>query len=121
VKGHDNFIRAALEANDEATALYFVSVAEQLEETHRQCKIDRIVASMYLPAGVLKDGTLFLPLQVDYLVWSAEVARLFTDFTKKVVIPEHCKKAEVRVLGDLSPRAKSELSQIGVVVSIDPP
>jgi hypothetical protein len=121
VKGHENFIRAALEANDEATALYFVSVAEQLEETHQQRKIDRIVASMYLPAGVLKDGTLFLPLQVDYLVWSADVSRLFSDFNKKVVIPERCKKAEVRVLGDLSARAKSELSRIGVVVSVDPP
>jgi hypothetical protein len=121
VKGHGNFIRATLEANDEATALFFVSVAEQLAETHQTRPIDRIVASMYLPAGVLKDGTLFLPLQVDYLVWAKDVAKVFTDFKQRVVVPERCKQAEVYIIGDVSVRAKKELSEIGVVVTVERP
>jgi hypothetical protein len=119
VKGHANFVRAALEANDEATALYFVAVAEQLAETHQARPLDRIVASLCLPAGVLRDGTLFLPLQVDYLVWTKEVAKVFTDFSKRVVVPERCKKAEVHIIGDLSPRAKMELARIGVVLTVE--
>lgn len=119
VKGHANFVRAALEANDEATALYFVTVAEQLADTHAKRPLDRIVASLYLPAGVLRDGTLFLPLQVDYLVWTKDVSRVFTDFTKRVVVPERCKRAEVYIIGDLSPRARTELSRIGVVLTVE--
>jgi hypothetical protein len=121
VKGHGNFIRTALEANDEATALFFVAVAEQLVETHQTRKLDRIVASLCLPAAVLKDGTLFLPLQVDYLVWTKDVAKVFADFKKRVVIPERCKRAEVYIIGDLSPRARKELSTIGVVVTVERP
>lgn len=119
VKGHENFVRAALEANDEATALYFVSIAEQLAETHHTRPLDRIVASLYLPAAVLRDGTLFLPLQVDYLVWTEDVAKIFADFSKKVVVPERCKKAEVHIIGDVSPRASMELSRIGVVLTVE--
>ncbi len=119
VKGHAHFVRAALEANDEGTALYFVAVAEQLAETHRIRPLDRIVASLYLPAAVLRDGTLFLPLQVDYLVWTKDAARVFADFSKRVVVPERCKKAEVRIIGDLSPRAARELSHIGVVLTVE--
>jgi hypothetical protein len=119
VKGHANFVRAALEANDESTALFFVTVAEQLAETHNTRPLERIVASLYLPAGVLRDGTLFLPLQVDYLVWTKDVAKVFSDFSKRVVVPERCKRAEVYIIGDLSPRARSELSRIGVVLTVE--
>ncbi len=118
VTGHSDFIRAACEATNEPSTLYFVSVAEALEKKHAQTPIRSIVASTYLPAALLKDGSLFMPLSVDYLFWTEQVAGIFQDFQRQVVKPSKVGKVQIAVRGKISNKARETLVvALGATVS----
>ncbi len=110
VAGHAEFIRVAAQAQNEPSTLYFVSVAEAFEKRHEQTPLTRIVASNHLPAALLKDGNLYLPLSVDYLFWTEEVAAIFSDFQSRVVAPTNATKTLITVRGSLTPTARARLS-----------
>jgi hypothetical protein len=116
VSGRSLFIKAASVAKNEPSALYFVSVAEALEKLHKKRPLKKIVASMYLPAGVTKDTTLYVPLSVDYLFWTKEVEGIFVDFRKRVTLEESFRSVEVHVRGKVSPRARKALQVLGIAV-----
>jgi hypothetical protein len=118
VKGHDAFIRAANQATNEPSALYFVSIAEALEKRHQKTPLQKIVASMYLPAALTKDRTLYLPLSVDYLFWTEQVAQIFQDFKAQVVKEAPFNKMQVSIRGQATPRAKQALEGLGASVTV---
>jgi hypothetical protein len=70
VAGRSLYIKAALQAKNEPSTLYFVSVAEYLEKVQKDTPLKKIVSSLYIPAGVTKKGVLIVPLAVDYLFWT---------------------------------------------------
>jgi hypothetical protein len=117
VKGHDAFIRAANQATNEPSALYFVSIAEALEKRHRKTPLQRIVASMHLPAVITKDKTLYLPLSVDHLFWTEQVAEIFKDFKAQVLKEAAFNKIQVAIRGQATPRAKQALEGLGATVT----
>ncbi len=117
VSGHSDFIRAACEATNEPSTLYFVSVAEVLEKKHAQTPIRSIVASTYLPAALLKDGTIFMPLSVDYLFWTEQVAGIFRDFQQQVVKPSKVSRVHIAVRGKISRRSREALAALGATAS----
>jgi len=117
VPGHAEFIRAASQAQNEPSTLYFVSVAEAFEKRHAKNPITRIVASGQLPAALLKDGTLYLPLSVDYLFWTEEVASIVNDFQTRVVGPTKAKKTLITIRGGLSLMARAHLENGTTVVT----
>lgn len=117
VTGHAEFIRAACQAKNEPSAMYFVSVAEHLEKLHASVPLKRIVASTYLPAALLSDGSLYLPLSVDYLFWTKEVAGIIKDFQEATTRVMGAKRLTVAIRGKASPKARRELAAIGAKVS----
>lgn len=116
VKGHNDFIRAANEAKNEPSALYFVSVAEALEKRHKKTPLTTIVASRCLPAGLTAHGTLYLPLSVDYLFWTEEVASIIKDFTTRVWSAVRPKSFEVAIRGKASTLARQSLVDLGATI-----
>jgi hypothetical protein len=72
---------------------------------------------MYLPAAVTSSGLLYVPLPVDYLFWTEEVAGIFRDFEKLVLKPNNAKRAQVNIFGRASPMALDNLRGMGVEVA----
>lgn len=116
VTGHTEFIRAACEATNEPSALYFVSVADAFEKQHSKNRLKSIVASTLLPATVTEDRTLLLPLSVDYLFWTQEVAGIFKDFQTQVMNPSKASRVRIAVRGRVSKRARAALEAFGANV-----
>ena len=116
VTGRALFIKAAVEARNEPSSLYFVSVAEYLEKIDKTQPLNRIVSSLYLPAGITKKGVLVVPLSVDYLFWTKEVAGIFDDFKRRVTLEEKFSSVEIYIRGRVSPRARQALEGLGATV-----
>lgn len=117
VNGFNNFIRAANEAKNEPSTLYFVSVAEALEKRHQKTPLTTIFASRCLPAGLTTTGTLYLPLSVDHLFWTEAVATIIKDFTTRISSTVRPKAFEIAIRGKVSPMARKALSDSGAVVT----
>ncbi len=117
VPGHSDFIRAACQATNEPSALYFVSVAESLENLSSIMRIKKIVSSLHLPAAVTQEGTLYVPLSVDYLFWTEAVAGIFKDFKGRVMKEASFSSADIVVRGHVSPLARKMLESMGARVS----
>lgn len=117
VKGHDRFIELATGATNEPTTLYFVTVAEALQKMHKRRPLKRIVASLVIPGAVTKDGMLYLPLSVDYLFWTEEVAGILSGFQERVMKEERFSSVEIRLRGKASPLALRSLQAMGATVT----
>ena len=70
------------------------------------------MSQVVVPAGVTKNGDLIVPLPVDHLVWTKEVATVFKDFEKRVT-NYPVRRSEIRIAGTASPRAIEELKRLG--------
>ena len=117
VAGRALFIKVALTAKNEPSTLYFVSVAEYLEKVQKETPLKKIVSSLNLPAAVTKTGVLIVPLSVDYLFWTSEVAGIFDDFKSRVMKEESFSSVEIRVRGRISVQARKALEGMGAKVS----
>ena len=117
VAGRSLFIKAALQAKNEPSTLYFVSVAEYLEKIQKETPLKKIVSSLYVPAGVTKKGVLIVPLSVDYLFWTQEVGGIFDDFKARVTKEESFSSVEIHVRGRVSARAMTALQSLGAKVT----
>lgn len=117
VPGHTEFIRAACQATNEPSALYFVSIAESLENLSSVTRIKKIVSSLHLPAAVTTDGVLYVPLSVDYLFWTESVAGIFKDFGSRVLKEATFSSTDIVVRGQVSPMARQMLEKMGARVS----
>ncbi|MEY4668753.1 MAG: hypothetical protein RL518_1452 [Pseudomonadota bacterium] len=116
VAGRALFIKAALQAKNEPSTLYFVSVAEYFEKVQKETPLKKIVSSLYIPAGVTKKGVLIVPLSVDYLYWTKEVAGIFDDFRDRVTKEESFSSVEMRIRGRVSRQARTALEALGAKV-----
>ena len=117
VAGHSDFIRAACEATNEPSTLYFVSIAEHLEKVHKRSPLARITAPTFLPTALLKDGSLYLPLSIDYLFWTEEVAGILTKVISSTVPSIRAKRLRVAIRDKTSALARRSLEALGVSVT----
>jgi hypothetical protein len=117
VAGRALFIKAALQAKNEPSTLYYVSVAEHLEKVQKETPLKKIVSSLYIPAAVTKKGALIVPIAVDYLFWTREVAGIFEDFRDRVTKEESFSSVEVHVRGRISAQARDALQSLGAKVT----
>jgi hypothetical protein len=118
VSGHNQFIELANRSDNEPTTLYFVSVAEAMEKLHKKRPLRKIVTSLRIPAAVTRDGLLYIPLSVDYLFWTQEVAGILADFKKRVMAEEKFSTVEFRIRGKVSPLAHRNLEALGAQVVV---
>ena len=70
-----------------------------------------------LPAARAKDGGIIVPLPVDYIYWTGEVAKGFSNFRLTAEKKYAPKRIELQIEGSLSPRARRELTELRYVVN----
>jgi hypothetical protein len=117
--GADNFLRVAEEIKSSAGGMYLLNASRMLNQYHsNKSKIVRFAGAMMIPAGVTAEGHLVVPVAVDRLQWTPEVAGVFTNFKQRVIHDVPLKSGEVLLLGDISPLAKANLEKLGATVSI---
>jgi hypothetical protein len=115
----ENFFELAAGADDRSSAYFYVMMAEQLAEIHREeVPIVRLVAGVRIPAGMAEDGHLIVPLPVDHLVWSEEIAGVFQDSVRRVRVEDQVDVtySELRIVGTVSDRARAGLEGFGMKV-----
>jgi hypothetical protein len=117
VPGHAGFIRAANEATNEPSSLYFVVVADCLERLHATRPLKAIVSSLQLPAAVTVDKALYVPVPADYLFWTETTAGIFADFKARVMKETSFSSAEIVVRGKVSALTRKNLEAMGAKVT----
>jgi len=120
--GVDNFIRVVEEIKSPAGGMYILNASRMINQYHAtKGKIVRFVGAMMIPAGLTAEGHLVVPISVDRLHWTREVAGVFTNFKQRVIREAPIKSAEVLLLGDISPLAKANLEKLGATITVVKP
>jgi hypothetical protein len=116
VQGHAEFITAACAATNESSALYFVAVAESLEKLNSKNPVKKIFASFYLPAALTKSNKIFIPLPVDYLFWTQEVAGIFKALKARIQREGQVSAVELSIPGRVSPLARIQIEGLRIEI-----
>jgi hypothetical protein len=118
----DNFLKVAEAIKSPAGGMYLLNASRMVNQYHsNKNKIVRFVGAMMIPAGLTADGHLVVPISVDRLHWTREVAGVFTNFKQRVTHEAPVKSGEVLLFGDLTPWAKTNLEKLGATVTIVKP
>ena len=115
----ENFLKLAADADDAASAYFYMMMAEQLAVVHRdEIPIVQLVAGVRIPAGLADDGRLIVPLPVDHLVWTEEIAGVFRDSKRRVREEDGVELtySELRIRGTVSPTARAGLEAMDMKV-----
>jgi hypothetical protein len=113
VDGTDELLAKVATAKTPGGAWYYVFVVQQLVETHQQRPLARVVQEIPLPAAITEEGVLILPLPVDYLVWTEDVAAILKDAHQRIIEKSGGKALEAIMTGGASERAQHELKILG--------
>jgi hypothetical protein len=114
VPGRDAYLNAALAAQDEEEANFFVNTAQLMRGYHET--VDRITAVTMLkllPILQAKSGLAMIPLPLDRGVWTANADRISQAIKTSYRAPGANGKFELWVTGTLSPTARRELMARG--------
>jgi hypothetical protein len=115
--GRDRYLNAALVAEDEVEANFFVNVAQIMRGYHEtQSPITAITMVDVLPIAQTRGGAALIPLALDYGVWTANADRLSQHVKTNYRAPGFNGRFELWVMGTLSPTAKQALSARGFTV-----
>ena len=109
--GRDAFLTAALAAQDEEEATFFVNTAQIMRGFHETR--DRIVAIRMvnaLPVAQTRGGVALIPFALDHGVWTANADRVSQHLKATYRAPRFNGRFEVWVEGTLSPAARQELA-----------
>ena len=103
-------------AKSSAGAWYFVHAIRQLSRFHQKRPFTSIVTDLAIPSGITKSGHYVVPLPVDHLVWTEDIATILTDAHETVGRTFTIGSSEVVVAGTVSPRSRKELENQGFSV-----
>lgn len=119
VENRNYLIDAIAQLKSREGVIYYVRSTAALMRIHTREPLKEIIASFYLPAAVTKTGKVVIPLAVDYLVWTKNIARIFQDFKAKISREVLATSGEILIAGHASPRCRVELERLGAVVRED--
>lgn len=100
-------------AQSKEIAEFFVQAIGKLGKYQAENPLKAIVTDGLLPGAVAKDGKHIIPLALDYLVWTKEVAEIFKNYHSKVEPRYGVQYTIVFLTGDISPRCEMELRRLG--------
>ena len=119
VTGSVDFVKSAARAKGyDAITFYVISSKKLLDLHQNKERLKALIVEANLPAGLSEDGTLYLPLAVDHLVWTPEVNKIFRGY-KDIIIKKHkveIKKVIILISGSVTPKCKEELIKLGAEV-----
>jgi hypothetical protein len=110
VSNRSNFIRVAMRADDEDEAFFFTRMALLLSFYHNQVNpIIEVLAPNDLIMGYSANKTLFVPLLLDFGVWSREMSQFADAMEKSVPLDREISSRLIWVSGILSLKATQAL------------
>jgi len=117
VDDREAFLSVAREAQSEELTVFYQHVAEMMRGYHAHIGVvDRLLALPRIPALYTKSQTLVVMLPVDYVFWTARVARVAQALTSQVPSRPRVVRRELWIAGNVSPRAKQEFEALGWAV-----
>ena len=119
-QGRDAFIQYVLSAGDEEQANFFQYMAETMRGY--QEKVSPIVTIKVVSGLVFaraNDGSILVPIPVDYLVWTKRADRVSSESTKNYAAsdPNAAGNFTLWATGTMTPLAKEQLGLKGVFVT----
>jgi len=110
--GKQKFVSLANAADNEIDALFFQQCAALLVEANEKLGgLTRITSFQRLPCCVTKDNTFVVTIQYDCLAWTEQVATAAEKILNLKNGKENYAAFALFTSGDLSPRAREELTQ----------
>jgi hypothetical protein len=117
VTGRDRYLQAALLAEDEVEATFFVNTAQILRGYHEiRGRITGITMFDVLTVAQAQSGVAIVPFALDHGVWTANADRLSQHLRTAYKAAGFNGRFELWVAGTLTPRAKQELQARGFTV-----
>jgi hypothetical protein len=115
VDGREWLVVAASQVASAEAAVFYVNTYQQLAAAHlKQAPFARVLSGSRLPAAVTKKGRVVVPLAVDYLTWSKDLAGAVNDLIK--ISGRSSRAIEVRVSGGVSKACLEVLRSRGLLV-----
>lgn len=116
-RGREVFVEAALSAEDEVDANFYMAVAQILRGYHQTVSP---LTDIRQVAGVLmaqaQSGTVLIPFPLDHGVWRERADRLSDQIKATYAAPGFNGKFDFWVMGSVSPQAKQGFAQKGINV-----
>lgn len=110
------FQLAATVGSSEA-AWYFVFAIQQLVKSHEENPFEEVISAIALPAAVTPAGHLLIPMPVDHLVWTEDVAEILSRAHQRAISHHKVSSKELQLRGTVSKRTRQELQQLGFSVT----
>ena len=117
VEQNGELLTLASEAKSRAGAWYFVQAVQQLSRFHQKRPFVSVITDLAIPAAITKSGHFVVPMPVDHLVWTEDVATILTDAHETVGREFTIGSSEVVIAGTVSPRSREELENQGFSVA----
>jgi hypothetical protein len=115
--GRAGFVERAARANAETRAQFFQEGAELMAIFHRtQAPLARLVPEAGGAGALTADNRILQILNVDYMVWSQDLANHADRITAQARTEFPGARPEVWLTGEMSPRARDELRARGWTV-----
>jgi len=117
-EGKALLIEQAVEADSEIDAFTYQQIVEILAGYNRSVSpIMEFTIHKGIPVGYAKNGSLVMGFPVDIGRWAPFSEYLFEDFGKSPIKSGSIKKRELWIFGELTPRARRELGNLGITVT----
>jgi len=114
--GRVRIVGALARARTRSVVMFYLRATEALARRHRARLFTALIPEFGLVGAVARHGQAVVPLPVDYLVWTEEVATLFGDVSADSPAGHLPPGSEVLIAGRASPRCRRELEGRGLVV-----
>jgi hypothetical protein len=111
-KGLADYADAARDAKTAREALFFVESAEMLERRHRETPVKQVLTDSRALVG-LAGGRAVALLPLDYLAWTEPVAEAGMEIAERAKKELGASGLEMRLTGQASAKARTELQSIG--------
>ena len=114
VSGIEQLTATAANAKSREGAQFYLQAIGKLASIHGGKEpFAKIISDTTIPAALTGSNQLVIPLPVDYLVWTEEVATILTRFKNSASRQGKKSFALVLVGGLVSPRCKAEMIKLG--------
>jgi hypothetical protein len=118
VRGREQFLEAALVANDEMDAHYFTNMAQIMRGYHETvAPLTELQMVGRLLVDQAQNGTALLALPLDHLLWTPAADRRSQELKASYKAPGFTGQFDVWLTGTVSPLARQQLAKRGMTVT----
>ncbi len=114
-RGRDVFLNAILSAQDEASATFYMNIAQTLQGYNETVsRIQDITVINGLVVARALNGRALIPFPLDHGVWGARASWIFNHMKETNEANGFQGKYDLWVTGTVSPRTRRELTALGI-------